>query len=86
VSAVVPRRRPKAHLKADGGLSFEYILAKELGMTHKRLLRELGPGELAYWRASFELEHEHFNDMRAESERKAAAAAKEREWRAPRNS
>lgn len=66
---------PKAHLKGDAGLYNEYLIAKELHMTHRRLLLELGPGEQAYWGAVFELESEHYSQMRADSERRARATS-----------
>ncbi len=52
-----------------GSLEFEYSLAKELGKTHAQLFRELGPGELAYWRAFFECEHERYTQARNDAQR-----------------
>lgn len=34
-------------------LEFEYVLAMELGMTHKQLMENLEPGELDHWRSFF---------------------------------
>jgi hypothetical protein len=39
-------------------------------MTHKRLMRELGPGELAYWIAKNELDHNQYEQARRNAERK----------------
>jgi hypothetical protein len=67
---------PKAQLLSDGGLHFEFTLAKELHMTHKRLLLELGQGEIARWRAVFELEHEQYDQARHKAEHDAEVAQK----------
>lgn len=69
---------PKAQLLADGELHFQYQLAKELGMTHRRLLVELGTGETAYWRGVFELENEHFEQSRRNAEHQAEVDEKMR--------
>ncbi len=53
-------------------------------MTHQRLMQDLGPEELAYWRATFDLEHEQYEEIRARAEREAKAKASERNWRVPR--
>ena len=64
---------PKAHLKTDTNLYNEFIVAKELHMTHRQLMRNLAPGEVAYWCAVFELDNEHFSEARAKAEREANA-------------
>jgi hypothetical protein len=63
--------RPKVHLLADAELHFEYVLAKELHKTHRQLLADLGPGELAYWRATFALENDRYEEARKAAEKKA---------------
>jgi hypothetical protein len=69
---VLPRRTRKAQLLANSlSLHSEYIIAEKLGMTHARLLRELGPGEMAYWLAFLEIEHDQYQQMRKDTERKA---------------
>jgi hypothetical protein len=52
----VQRTAPKAALQADPLLRYQYGLAREMGMTLKRLVAELGPGEIAYQIAYDELE------------------------------
>ena len=78
MSAGAHRRTPKAHLLSDPGLHNEYLIAKELHMTHKRLVRELGRGEQAYWLAVFEIDNERFRRSREEAEKNAKSAARER--------
>jgi len=54
------------------GLQSEYIVAAKLGMTHARLVRELGQGEMAFWAAHFEIEREQYEQARKDAERDAA--------------
>ena len=70
---------PKARLKADHDLHFEYVLAKELKMTHRQLMRSLAPGELAFWHATFALERQYMDQARADAARKAESERKSRE-------
>lgn len=49
---------PKAAMKDDQLLRYQYRLARELGMTHARLVQELAPGEIAFQMAYDELEME----------------------------
>lgn len=51
------QRKPlKATLQTDPILRYQYGLARDLHMTHKRLMDELGTGEIAYQIAYDELE------------------------------
>lgn len=51
------RKKPLAKvLTTDPLLRYQFGLARDLHMTHKRLMEELGTGELAYWVAYDELE------------------------------
>jgi len=60
------------------------MLAERLHMTHRRLLRELGPKELAFWRAQTEIENERYDRMVEKSKKESEAAKKlERMRRAP---
>jgi hypothetical protein len=72
---------PKAHLLSDGGLDFEYSLAERLHTTHRRLMRDLGPKELAYWRAKTEIENERYDHMVEKSKKEAEATRKEQRMR-----
>jgi hypothetical protein len=69
---------PKAHLQADGGLDFEYTLAKDLHMTHGRLMQDLESGEIAYWRGKYELENERYDRARSDAARQAQPAGRTR--------
>jgi hypothetical protein len=62
---------PKAALQTDSLLRYQYGLARELGMTHQRLIRELGQGEIAYQIAYDELEA----DARSKAAERARMAA-----------
>jgi hypothetical protein len=48
-------------------------------MTHARLVRELAPGELAYWRAALAIEGEQYEQAREEAKRKAESERKNQE-------
>jgi hypothetical protein len=65
--------KPKANLlRNDLGLHDEYIVAHKLRKTHAQLLRELGPGEMAYQRAFLELEREQYEQARRDAEHKTS--------------
>ncbi len=49
-------------------------MAKELGMTHKRLLRELGVGELAYWHALQTRENDRYREAKKTADRSAGGS------------
>lgn len=69
---------PKAHLQADAALDFEFTLAKDLHMTHGRLMQDLEPGELAYWRGKYELENERYDLARSKPATQAHPAGRMR--------
>ncbi len=61
---------PKAILLSNPlGIFDEYVVAHKLGMTHAQLLRELGPGEMAFQRAFLEIEHDQYEQARKDAER-----------------
>jgi hypothetical protein len=73
----VQRTAPKAALQADPLLRYQYGLAREMGMTLKRLVAELGPGEIAYQIAYDELETDA-RSKRAEQARRVSTALQRR--------
>lgn len=70
--------RPTKALTLDPSLRFQYFLARELGMTRKRLVREMPPREIPYWMALYNVEAREREqaEQRAEDKAKAAQLAR----------
>lgn len=59
----MPGKAAWLHLEDDGELEFEFRLAKDLGMTRRRLRQEMDNNEFLYWSRFY---------MRRDAEREVA--------------
>jgi hypothetical protein len=77
-SCLRPSTRPTKVLTMDSSLRFQYSLARELGMTRKRLVREMPSRELPFWMALYAIEAREREqaEQRAEDRAKAAKFAR----------
>jgi hypothetical protein len=62
-------------IQGDPLLAYQLSLSRELGMTLKRLVQEIGPGEIALQIAYDDIEMNRRSKAKADAERRAQRSA-----------
>ena len=74
-------RRPTKALSRDAALRFEFVLARDLGMTRAELLLRMSGSEFAHWMALYQLEHREQQRAQQHAEDRAKAERMARSMR-----